>query len=76
MYELYEYALKLEPKPEKPEPTLAQMQMVNRARSFVTMKMRKRMNLREQKTQVKSINKLKKIIGSQLEDKIKEMQEE
>lgn len=50
LYELYELALKLEPKPERPEPTTAQIQMINRARSFVTMKMRKRQNLREFKS--------------------------
>ena len=42
LYELYELALKLEPKPDRPEPTTAQIQMINRARSFVTKKMKKR----------------------------------
>lgn len=63
LYALYEFALKLEPQPERPEPTLAQLQMVNRARSFVTMKMRKRASLREAKAQNKDMLKLKKMLG-------------
>jgi len=47
IYKLYEFALQLEPKPEREELTFSQQQLVNRARSFVTMKMKRRQNLRE-----------------------------
>lgn len=42
LYKLYDYALQLEPKPEREELTYAQLQMVNKARSFVTLKMKRR----------------------------------
>jgi hypothetical protein len=42
LYKLYDYALELEPTPDRPELTWGQLQLVNKARSFVTMKMRKR----------------------------------
>ena len=63
LYELYELALKLEPKPERPEPTTAQIQMINRARSFVTMKMKKRQNLREFKANRKQILNMRNLVG-------------
>jgi hypothetical protein len=47
LYKLYDFALELEPKPERDELTFSQQQLVNRARSFVTMKMKRRQNLRE-----------------------------
>ena len=46
VYNLYYKALKLEPEPKHPELTFSQRQLMNRARKFVTMKMRKRMELR------------------------------
>lgn len=42
VYKLYEYALQLEPKPDRDELTFAQQQLVNRARTFVTIKMKRR----------------------------------
>jgi len=48
LYSLYNLALKLEPE-TKPQLTFSQIMMVNRARSFITMKMRKRMQLRQVK---------------------------
>ena len=42
LYKLYEYACNLEPKPEREELTFSQQQLVNRARNFVTMKMKRR----------------------------------
>lgn len=60
LYKLYDFALKLEPKPEREELTFSQQQLVNRARTFVTMKMRRRQNLREQKTETKNMIKMKK----------------
>ena len=47
LYELYEYALRLEPKPDRPEPTTAKIRMINSARGFITIKMKKRKNLRK-----------------------------
>lgn len=55
LYKLYEFALKLEPKPEREELTFTQQQLVNRARTFVTMKMKRRANLRESKQEVKGM---------------------
>ena len=46
LYKLYDYALQLEPKPDREEPTYSQMQLVNKARSFVTLKMKRRQNMR------------------------------
>ena len=63
LYKLYEYALELEPKPEREEMTFSQQQMVNKARSFVTMKMKRRQNMRSQKQETKNMLKLKKMMG-------------
>lgn len=45
MYQLYNFALQLEPD-KKPELTFSERMVVNRARSFITMKMKKRMEVR------------------------------
>jgi len=45
LYSLYNLALKLEPE-SKPELTFAQRMLVNKARSYITMKMRKRFEIR------------------------------
>jgi len=45
LYNLYNLALKLEPE-AKPELTFAQRMIVNKARSYITMKMRKRFEMR------------------------------
>lgn len=66
IYKLYEYALQLEPKPDREELTFAQQQLVNRARSFVTMKMKRRQNLRDQKKEGKNLKKLRKLLSDQL----------
>jgi hypothetical protein len=63
LYKLYDYALQLEPKPERDEPTYSQLQLVNKARSFVTMKMRRRQNMRTQKQDTKNMLKIKKLMG-------------
>ena len=75
LYQLYEYAIELEPKPEREELTFSQQQLVNRARQFVTMKMKRRQNLREQKQEVKKIIKAKRSMGDMLEDTQKEILE-
>jgi hypothetical protein len=66
VYKLYEYALELEPKPDRDELTFGQQQLVNRARSFVTMKMKRRQNLRDQKKEGKSLKRLRKLLSDQL----------
>jgi hypothetical protein len=63
LYKMYEFAIQLEPKPEREELTFTQQQLVNRARTFVTMKMRRRQNLRESKAEAKGIIKMKKMLG-------------
>ena len=47
LYKLYDFAVELEPKPEREELTFSQQQLVNKARTFVTMKMKRRANMRE-----------------------------
>lgn len=66
LYKLYDYALELEPTPDRPELTWGQLQLVNKARSFVTMKMRKRQNMRVQKQAAKGLLKFKKMMANQL----------
>lgn len=68
LYKLYDFAINLEPKPEREELTFTQQQLVNRARTFVTMKMKRRANLREQKTESKNIVKMKKTLSNQIQD--------
>jgi hypothetical protein len=53
IYDMYYKALKLEPEP-KPELTYTERMMVARAKQFITMRMRKRMELRKVKQQKKS----------------------
>ena len=53
LYNLYYKALKLEPEPKHPELTFSQRQLMARARKFVTMKMKKRAELRQTKKEVK-----------------------
>lgn len=68
IYKLYDFAINLEPKPEREELTFTQQQLVNRARTFVTMKMRKRQNVREQKAESKSILKMKQMLSERIKD--------
>ena len=46
LYKLYDMARKLEPEPRFPPPTFSQRQLMNRARKFITMRMKKRQELR------------------------------
>ena len=46
IYDLYYKALKLEPLPSKPELTFTQRYLVAKARSFITIRMHKRLALR------------------------------
>ncbi len=76
LYKLYDFALSLEPKPEREELTFSQMQLVNKARSFVTMKMKKRQILRKQKQDSKELVKMKKALVEQLSQKKAEIEAE
>lgn len=69
LYKLYDYALELEPKPEREELTFSQQQLVNKARSFVTMKMKRRQNLREKKKETKDHIKMRQVLGDNLTSK-------
>lgn len=68
LYKLYDFAINLEPKPEREELTFTQQQLVNRARTFVTMKMRKRQNLRDQKSETKKMLHMKKMLSERMQD--------
>lgn len=63
LYKLYDFAIKLEPKPEREELTFSQQQLVNRARQFVTMKMKKRLNVREQKAEAKTLIRMRRMMS-------------
>lgn len=65
MYDLYYKALKLEPE-SKPELTFTERQLVARARQFITMRMRKRLELRKVKQQKKASLKLQKMITQKM----------
>ena len=55
-----------------PELTFSQRQLMNRARKFVTMKMKKRMELRQTKKSKKDKAKMRKLLSEQLLEKIKQ----
>lgn len=65
IYDLYYKALKLEPE-SKPELTFTERQLVARARQFITMRMRKRLELRKVKQQKKASLKLQKMITQRM----------
>lgn len=73
MYKLYDFAVQLEPKPEREELTFSQQQLVNKARTFVTMKMKRRQNMREQKAEVKDMVRMKRMMSDKLADKQEEV---
>lgn len=66
LYNLYYKALKLEPEPKHPELTFSQRQLMNRARKFITMKMRKRMEMRLTKKDKKDKIKARKRLSEQV----------
>lgn len=66
LYTLYDKALKLEPEPDTPELTFTQRMMINRARSFITKKMQRRMKFGQQKRSQKLIMKLGKMLSNKL----------
>lgn len=66
VYNLYYKALKLEPEPKHPELTFSQRQLMNRARKFITMRMKKRMELRMTKKGKKDRVQARKLLSEQL----------
>ena len=66
VYQLYYQALDLEPEPTKPEMTFTQIQLMNRARKFVTMRMRKRMEIRMGKRSKKDKMQMRQLLSDQL----------
>ena len=68
LYKLYDFAIQLEPKPEREELTFSQQQLVNKARTFVTMKMKRRAAMREQKNETKNMIRMKRMMGDQIQD--------
>ena len=50
--------------------------MINHARSFVTMKMRKRAQIREVKVQNKSMLKLKKLLGNKIGEQMQNLEDD
>lgn len=66
IYKLYDKALKLEPEPRFKEPTFSQRQLMNKARKFVTMRMRRRIELRTSKNEKKDKVKARKAMSEQL----------
>ena len=63
IYDLYYKALKLEPEPANPELTFTERQGVAKARQFITMRMRKRSEMRKAKQQNKERKKMQKMIS-------------
>jgi hypothetical protein len=76
LYKLYDFAHQLEPKPDREELTFSQMQLINKASSFVTLKMRKRQNIRMQKQEVKELKKVRKMMQNQLSQQSHQLQKE
>ncbi len=63
---MYYEALELEPEPSKPEMTYGQILLMNKARKFVTMRMKKRAEIRQGKKQRKDAGKLRELLSTQM----------
>ena len=66
IYNLYYKALKLEPEPKFPELTFSQRQLMNRARKFVTLRMKRRKELSMSKQGKKNLIKQRKLLSEQV----------
>ena len=66
IYNLYYKALKLEPEPKFPELTFSQRQLMNRARKFVTLRMKRRKELSMSKQGKKNLLKQRKLLSEQV----------
>lgn len=76
IYNLYYKALKLEPEPKHPELTFSQRQLMNRARKFVTMKMKKRMEMRANKKTMKDKRNMRKMLSDQIMNQLRQQFQE
>ena len=65
IYQLYNFALKLEPE-KKPELTFSQRMIVNRARQFITKRMKHRMEMRAVKQGKKNMKKYKLLLSDEM----------
>lgn len=65
IYQLYNFALKLEPE-KKPELTFSQRMIVNRARSFITKRMKHRLEMRSLKKGKKMTRKMKLLLSDEM----------
>ena len=72
IYGLYYKALKLEPEPKRPELTFSQRQLMNRARKFVTLRMKRRAELRMTKNGKKSKANQRKLLSEQVIAQLRE----
>jgi uncharacterized protein (DUF2344 family) len=61
----------LEPEPKHPELTFSQRQLMNRARKFITLKMKKRMELRTTKKTIKDKVKMRKLLSEKIMDQLR-----
>lgn len=62
------FALKLEPE-KKPELTFSQRMIVNRARSFITKRMKRRVEMRTVKSSKKTVRKMKLLLSDEMMSK-------
>jgi hypothetical protein len=72
IYNLYNLALQLEPE-RKPELSFAQRMLVNKARGFITMKMKKRMEVRAVKQNKKAVKKVRMMLSDKMMEQMREL---
>ena len=72
LYKLYDMARKLEPEPKHPPLTFSQRQLMNRARKFITMRMKKRQELRVVKKGKKDKVKQRKLLSNSMLDQLRQ----
>lgn len=71
LYQLYNYALQLEPD-AKPELTFSERMIVNKARGFITKRMKRRAEIRNLKNSKKADRKMKKMMSDQIFEQFKD----
>lgn len=71
LYQLYNYALQLEPD-AKPELTFSERMIVNKARGFITKRMKRRAEIRNLKQSKKADRKMKKMMSDKIFEQFKD----
>jgi len=71
LYDLYYKARKLEPEPKYPELTFSQRQLMAKARKFVTLRMKKRQEMRQGKKSKKQQLKMRQLMSDRLLEQLK-----